>query len=69
MEDSRDASKPTTAIIEMDSSGLVLTSHTGPTVTAKAKISNVTITGDVEPTGEFLWSEDIGFQAITLPKK
>lgn len=30
---------------------------------------NVTVTGDVEFEGEFLWSEDIGFQIITLPKE
>jgi len=72
MEDSRDASKPSTAVVEMDRSfyiGLVVTSHAGPIVTAEAKISNVTVTGDVDPIGEFLWSEDIGFQAIALPKR
>jgi hypothetical protein len=32
-------------------------------------MSNVTLEGHVSPTGEFLWSEDIGFQVIALPKK
>jgi len=49
--------------------GLVVTLHAGPLVPAEAKISDVTTTGDVQPIGQFLWSEDIGFQAIALPKK
>ncbi|MHC4241764.1 MAG: protein kinase domain-containing protein [Planctomycetota bacterium] len=36
--------------------------------TAEAQFSNVNITGDVSPKGPFTVSEDIGFQAITLPK-
>jgi hypothetical protein len=36
---------------------------------AEAKMSNVVVTGDVSAAGEFLWSEDIGFQMIALPKK
>jgi regulation of enolase protein 1 (concanavalin A-like superfamily) len=48
--------------------GLVVTSHVGP-IPAEAKMSGVTVTGKVEPPGEFLWSEDIGFQMIMLPKK
>ncbi len=49
--------------------GLAVTSHTGPFVADEAKMSNVTSIGDVSPAGEFLWSEDIGFQMIMLPKK
>jgi regulation of enolase protein 1 (concanavalin A-like superfamily) len=48
--------------------GLAVTSHAGP-LAAEAKMSHVTVTGKVEPPGEFLWSEDIGFQMIMLPKK
>ena len=48
--------------------GLAVTSHTGP-LPAEAKMSHVTVTGNVSPPGEFLWSEDIGFQMIMLPKK
>ncbi|MCX5645256.1 MAG: protein kinase [Phycisphaerae bacterium] len=48
--------------------GLAVTSHAGP-IPAEAKMSNVAVTGKVEPPGEFLWSEDIGFQMIMLPKK
>jgi hypothetical protein len=32
-------------------------------------MSHVSVTGKVDPPGEFLWSEDIGFQMIMLPKK
>jgi len=32
-------------------------------------MSRVTVAGEVSPPGEFLWSEDIGFQMILLPKK
>jgi hypothetical protein len=38
-------------------------------VPAESKMSHVIVTGDVNPTGEFLWSEDIGFQVVLLPKK
>jgi len=48
--------------------GLAVTSHAGP-VSAEAKMSHVTVAGKVDPPGEFLWSEDIGFQMIMLPKK
>ncbi len=48
--------------------GLAVTSHAS-SLTAEAKMSNVTVTGDIQPPGEFLWSEDIGFQVIILPKK
>jgi len=49
--------------------GLAVTSNAGPATPAEAKFSNVSVTGEVEPEGEFLWSEDIGFQMITLPKE
>lgn len=49
--------------------GLAVTSHAGPATSAEAKISNVTVTGDVEPVGAFFWSEDVGFQMIALPKE
>lgn len=48
--------------------GLAVTSHAGP-VPAEARMSHITVAGDVSPPGEFLWSEDIGFQMIMLPKK
>jgi regulation of enolase protein 1 (concanavalin A-like superfamily) len=48
--------------------GLAVTSHTA-FLTAEAKMSHVSVTGNVSPPGEFLWSEDIGFQMILLPKK
>jgi hypothetical protein len=32
-------------------------------------MSHVTVAGKVDPPGEFLWSEDVGFQMIMLPKK
>jgi len=48
--------------------GLVVTSHAGP-LPAEARMSHVAVAGDVSPPGEFLWSEDIGFQMIMLPKK
>ena len=48
--------------------GLAVTSHAGPLL-AEVRISNVSLTGDVEPEGEFLWSEDVGFQMIMLPKE
>jgi len=63
---------PAIAEIEMKDPvriGMAVCSHAGPAVTAEAKISNVTVTGEVEPAGEFIWSEDIGFQAVALPKK
>lgn len=65
-------SAPTSVSIAMSSEvyvGLAVTSHAGPLMPAEAKMSNVTATGKVEPPGEFLWSEDIGFQMIVLPKK
>ena len=39
---------------------LTVTSHAGPQITAEAKMSNVTVTGDVEPKGEFHigWLDD-----------
>lgn len=64
--------RPAVTQIEMNDPvhiGLAVTSHAGPAVTTEAKISNVTVTGNVEPTGEFVWSEDIGFQMIALPKE
>jgi len=48
--------------------GLAVTSHAGP-MPAEAKMSHVSLTGNSGPPGEFLWSEDIGFQMIMLPKK
>jgi hypothetical protein len=63
---------PAVAEIPMDEAvyvGLAVTSHAGPFMPAEAKMSNVAVTGDVSPAGEFLWSEDIGFQMIMLPKK
>ena len=48
--------------------GLAVTSRASP-LPAEAKISNVEVTGNVSPDGEFLWSEDVGFQMIMLPKK
>ena len=47
--------------------GLAVTSRASP-LPAEAKISNVEVTGNVSPDGEFLWSEDVGFQMIMLPK-
>lgn len=32
-------------------------------------MSNVSVAGNVSPVGEFLWSQDIGFQRIALPKQ
>ena len=49
--------------------GLAVTSHAGPAVPAEVKFSNVSVTGEVEGEGRFLWSEDIGFQIIALPKE
>jgi len=65
-------SRPAVAEIEMDEDvhiGLAVTSHAGPAVSAEAKFANVSVIGAVEPDGEFLWSEDIGFQIIALPKE
>jgi serine/threonine protein kinase len=62
---------PTSVQIAMNPTvyiGLAVSSHAGP-IPAEAKMSNVAVTGKVEPPGEFLWSEDIGFQMIMLPKK
>jgi tetratricopeptide (TPR) repeat protein len=41
--------------------GLAITSHAGPSVTAEAKVSKVTVTGSVDPDGPFTESVDIGF--------
>jgi hypothetical protein len=63
--------RPAAAEIEMGDLvriGLAATSHAGA-LPAEAKISHVTLTGNVEPSGEFLWSEDIGFKMIMLPDK
>jgi len=63
--------RPAVAEVEMDDPvrvGLAVSSHAGA-LPAEAKMSNVAVTGDVEPTGEFLWSEDIGFQMIMLPRE
>jgi serine/threonine protein kinase len=49
--------------------GLAVTSHAGPTVLAEAKIAQVTVAGNDNPSSSFLWSEDIGFQLIALPKE
>jgi tetratricopeptide (TPR) repeat protein len=46
--------------------GLAVCSHSGPGIPAKVKISNVTTTGDVDPPGEFLSFEGIGFKASAL---
>ena len=65
-------SRPAVAEIEMGEDvriGLAVSSHAGPTIPAEAKMSGVAVTGEIEPKGEFLWSEDIGFQIIALPKK
>jgi hypothetical protein len=62
---------PAVAEIQMNPTvyiGLAVTSHAGP-LSAEAKMSHVAVAGKVEPPGEFLWSEDIGFQMIMLPKK
>ena len=48
--------------------GLAVTSHAGPAVSAEAKFSYVSVAGEVEPEGEFVWSEDIDFQIVTLPR-
>ena len=64
--------QPATAEVEMADAvrvGLAVSSHAGPTVTAEAKMSQVTVTGDVAAKGQFLWSEDIGFQIVVLPKE
>jgi len=64
--------RPAAAEIEMNEVvyiGLAVCSNAGPVVTAEATISSVTITGDVRPAGEFLWSGDIGFKLIALPDK
>jgi hypothetical protein len=47
--------------------GLPVCPHAGPSIPAEAKISNVITTGDVEPLGEFLDLEGIGFKANPLP--
>jgi hypothetical protein len=63
--------RPAAAEIQMKGSvhvGLAVTSRAG-SATAEAKISNLTVTGNVQSPGEFLLSEDIGFQMIMLPKK
>ena len=49
--------------------GPAVTSHAGPAAPAEAKFSNVSVTGKIESAGEFLWSEDIGFPMIALPKE
>ena len=38
-------------------------------ITIAVATSNVSVTGEIEPDVEFLWSEDVGFQLIVLPKK
>jgi hypothetical protein len=48
--------------------GLAVTSHAGP-LSAEAKMSHVAIAGNAQPTGQSLWSQDIGFQMIMLPKQ
>jgi non-specific serine/threonine protein kinase/serine/threonine-protein kinase len=48
--------------------GLAVTSHNAGRA-ATAHIAHVTCTGNVSPDGPFLWSEDIGLQRGTLPKK
>jgi serine/threonine protein kinase len=66
----QDPNQHTPVMIEMDDAahiGLIVTSE-DPGRAAEAKMSNVTLTGDVDPPGEFLWSKDIGFQMIALPK-
>ena len=41
--------------------GLAITSRAGPSVTAEAKVSEVTVTGSVGPDGPFTESVDVGF--------
>ena len=48
--------------------GLAVSSHAGPTVTAEAKMSQVTVTGDVAAKGQFLWSEDSASRSSFCPK-
>jgi hypothetical protein len=49
--------------------GLAVTSHSIASVTATARISNVSVTGNYRPEGEFTRSENIGYHLIALPKK
>ena len=63
--------QPAEAKIEMNQKahvGLAVCSHAGPTKTAEAKLSHVSLDGDWRLDGPLLWSEDIGFQMIALPK-
>lgn len=65
-------SRPAVAEIGMNEDvhiGPAVTSHAGPAVPAEATFSNVSVTGEVKPDGEFLWSEDIGFQIIAPPNR
>ena len=47
--------------------GMAVCSHAGPGILAKAKMSYVTTTGDVDPPGEFSAFEGIGFNVSALP--
>jgi hypothetical protein len=60
----QDPNKPASVEISMDETvyvGLALTSH-NTTRAAEARISNVTVTGSVSPSGPFVHSKDITFE-------
>jgi hypothetical protein len=62
--DSQDPNKPTSIEIPMNETvhiGLTVTSHS-TTRAAEARISNVTVTGTVNPPGPFAHSKDISFE-------
>jgi non-specific serine/threonine protein kinase/serine/threonine-protein kinase len=70
--DAADSTQPSSVAVKMSPKvyiGLVATSHRGRWQTVEGKMSNVAVTGKVEPEGEFLWSEDIGFKMMALPDK
>jgi len=63
------SSQPANIEIPMDGTvyiGLAVTSH-DVTRTAETRISHVTTTGDVSPSGPFTLSQDINFQTLSIP--
>ena len=63
------------AVVEIDMSnpvhiGLAVCSHAGLGTPAKVKMSNVTLSGDVDPPGaSFFRLEAIGFSTNALPRE
>jgi serine/threonine protein kinase len=67
----RDPDGPVSVEITMNETvhvGLAVMSWS-PGRTTEARVSNVTVTGQVEPAGPFLWSKNIGFQMIAFPEE